>query len=311
MLNEETINKITEILSGLNNLEVLDLSGLHIINDISFISNMESLKELNLANNNITNLRPLSFLTNLEKLDISPIEKLTNLCFLWLEDNNISKIDVLNNLNNLVSLELKGNKIPHTILIEFFYNHDYVEVDNLFNSSDSKAYKESLEAKRYLKSLEYTRIPELLIYDTKYLNVCESVFIDDSLFFELNQTKFDLILEKLAQMNNIKELVIVGPTDNTKDRNYDLTTDENIKKLFETVNGLESLETLRISFFYSLNDTSIIYSLPNLIELDLSNNGFTEEELDEVYKKIYNRLKVYTKKKVLSLKLFFIIHFKV
>ena len=76
---------------------------------------------LNLGGVQISDLSPLSGLTNLEYLllgrnrisDLSPLTGLTNLKYLHLENNQISDLSPLKGLNpNLVFLHLQTNPIP-------------------------------------------------------------------------------------------------------------------------------------------------------------------------------------------------------
>ena len=80
---------------------------------------LSSLTELDLANNQISDIKPLESLTNLTSLyvsnnllgDIKPLESLTNLTTLWLFDNQISDIKPLESLTNLTELNLNATQI--------------------------------------------------------------------------------------------------------------------------------------------------------------------------------------------------------
>jgi internalin A len=75
--------------------------------------------DLYLRNNSITDLRPLSALTNLAKLglssnsisDLRPLSSLTNLTFLELGSNSIADLTPLSTLTNLTILYLNNNQI--------------------------------------------------------------------------------------------------------------------------------------------------------------------------------------------------------
>ena len=71
------------------------------VSDFSPLSSLNSLKWLDLARNDISNLSAL----------VSAISGLTNLRWLHLSDNNISDISALSNLTNLTLLYLNGNSI--------------------------------------------------------------------------------------------------------------------------------------------------------------------------------------------------------
>ncbi len=113
-------NEISDLspLSGMTNLKELDLSTNN-ITDISVLSGLTNLTVLNLGDNNISDISPLAGLTNLKELnlfrnnitDISVLSGLTNLTVLNLGDNNISDISFLTNLTNLTFLNLQTNNI--------------------------------------------------------------------------------------------------------------------------------------------------------------------------------------------------------
>jgi len=94
------------------------------ISDLRPLSTLTNLRELDLRepdleNNEVTDLRPLSKLTNLKKLylennritDLRPLLTLTNLNFLYLENNRITDLRPLSTLTKLNSLELENNEI--------------------------------------------------------------------------------------------------------------------------------------------------------------------------------------------------------
>ena len=116
-----------EDLTGLEfatNLSELYLNGLvsrggNNLSDISRLKNLRNLQRLQLNANNISDISPLKNLTKLTDLylnannisDISPLKNLRNLLGLELDDNNISDISPLKNLRKLRKLDLDGNNI--------------------------------------------------------------------------------------------------------------------------------------------------------------------------------------------------------
>ena len=91
------------------------------ISDLSALSNLlTSLTELDLSQNRISNIRPISNLTKVTDLnllgnqitDISLLSNLANLIELNLGGNQITDISVLSNLSNLAELNLLGNQLP-------------------------------------------------------------------------------------------------------------------------------------------------------------------------------------------------------
>ena len=97
--------------------------GIRDLTGLEFATNLETLNlggnDEGINSNDISNLSPLSGLTNLTWLylhanritDVSPLSGLTNLTQLWLHANNISDISPLSGLTNLTELTLDDNNI--------------------------------------------------------------------------------------------------------------------------------------------------------------------------------------------------------
>lgn len=112
-------NRISDLspLEGLSNLKNISLRG-NRISDLAPLAGL-NLDTLDLGDNWISNISPLSDLTNLTDLaldenrisEISPLSELTNLRYLWLEFNQISDISPLSGLRRLLSVELHDNMI--------------------------------------------------------------------------------------------------------------------------------------------------------------------------------------------------------
>ncbi len=119
------------LLSGMTNLERLDLGG-NSISDLSVLSgalsSLTRLELLYLDNNSISDLSPLSGLTGLTRLylrnnsisDVSPLSSLINLAGLYLNNNSISDISVLSGLTNLIGLSLSLNNISDISVLSGF-----------------------------------------------------------------------------------------------------------------------------------------------------------------------------------------------
>ncbi len=112
----------TTDLTGLEyatNLQELYLWQASHISDLSPLSGLTNLKKIDLSSNQISNITPLSGLINLERLvlqinqisDISALSSLTNLTYFDILDNQISNISALSGLTNLETLHLRGNQI--------------------------------------------------------------------------------------------------------------------------------------------------------------------------------------------------------
>jgi hypothetical protein len=93
------------------------------ITDISPLSQLTNLRDLNLNRNQISDLTPLSNLTNLGRnmgglsldnnqiTDLTPLANLTNLGVLSLDNNLITDVTPLQNLTNLWWLDLRDNQV--------------------------------------------------------------------------------------------------------------------------------------------------------------------------------------------------------
>jgi internalin A len=89
------------------------------ISDLSPLSGLTNLTKLTLRENQIADIRPLAELTNLQELflihnqiaDVSPLARLTNLEVLELSENQITDVSSLARLTNLTELFLSFNPI--------------------------------------------------------------------------------------------------------------------------------------------------------------------------------------------------------
>ena len=102
------------------NITTLDLSGKNLNDfDIEQLRHMRNLVRLDLADNQISDIRPIEELTDLTWLfltenkisDISALRGLMNLMELDLSENQISDIDALDGLNRLTNLAATDNQI--------------------------------------------------------------------------------------------------------------------------------------------------------------------------------------------------------
>jgi internalin A len=114
------LNDLTEI-SKLSNLEIAVLQSNN-ISDLSPLSNLKKIKVLNLTlNYGVSDLKPLSGLTTLEKVflsyanvsDASPLASLTNLNELSLSWTKVSDISTLKPLTNLKTLYVRHTGISY------------------------------------------------------------------------------------------------------------------------------------------------------------------------------------------------------
>jgi len=123
---EEDLSEVTSISGG---------------SDIVLISGIEyctSLEELEITNNSISDLSPLSDITTLISInmtgnkitDLSALENLENLETLILERNSIVNIEPVVNLTKLVELNLRKNQIVNVPSLENLVNLEKLDLSN-------------------------------------------------------------------------------------------------------------------------------------------------------------------------------------
>ena len=142
-------NKGIRSLTGLEhatNLQRLGLSRVRVndewinsndISNLSPLSNLTNLTYLSLTSNSISDISVLSNLTNLTGLDlgdnsisdISVLSNLTNLTVLGLSGNSISDISALSNLTNLTVLGLWDNSISDISVLSNLTNLTYLDLN--------------------------------------------------------------------------------------------------------------------------------------------------------------------------------------
>lgn len=111
---DKNISNIS-VLKNLRDLEKLGLSDQN-ISDISILKNNTKLDTLYLSHNNIS--------------DISPLKNLKNLTLLSLWQNNISNISILSNLKNLQVLTLDVNNITDISALAWLINLNHLALNN-------------------------------------------------------------------------------------------------------------------------------------------------------------------------------------
>jgi len=274
------------------------------IEDISVLSGMNNIEYLKLSHNNIENIDALAHLNKLRVLwindnKIKNVESLYNidtLTSLDLRDNQISDIRALENIINISSVNILRNQFSDLDLILFLIDNENIKIESCFSKNKKEAYEGIINAKRTLKHIETLEFKHLLNYDIKLLIEYESVWLNES-FFNCTQEEFDIILSKLKQLPNLKNLKIIGPPCYPM---YELgigkvETPENIEKLVGVIKEFKDLEKLEISFVYLLTDGSFVYELPNLTHIDLDGNTITIKDKEKIYEDIRNRKSPYVK----------------
>ena len=116
-LNECALSTIAGMEAALN-LTHLDL-GNNTVRNLTPLSGLTGLKEINLEHNAVTDLSALSSLTNLEKLDVSynalvslsPMAENTHLTWLNATNNDIRSLNGIENLSGLTYLAVSSNAL--------------------------------------------------------------------------------------------------------------------------------------------------------------------------------------------------------
>ena len=124
------LGKITQQLEGLH------LSNLQ-ISDLSFLKNFTNLKQLVLRANLFGDITPLTCLNDLEFLDLSQNQKITDyrvlsvlsqLKILRLTDNQLTDISFIASLRQLINLEVDKNKVQNVIPLKALSNLKYLNL---------------------------------------------------------------------------------------------------------------------------------------------------------------------------------------
>jgi len=128
-------------LSSLNNLQAVFFIGCNITADLASLSNLPSLRALDIRRSPVSDLSPLGNMTNLNELCItglgeagisalSALSHLTNLTTLKLFENNIQDISPLSNLTGLTELDLSFNEISDIAPLSNLTNLTTLRLDN-------------------------------------------------------------------------------------------------------------------------------------------------------------------------------------
>ncbi len=135
------INKIK--LTTMENIDkyhyvpIIDLSN-NKIQNLQPLSTLINLKELDLSDNQIVDLRPLSALNNLQVLylsdnqiiDLQPLQILVNLQILYLPNNRFTDIRPLLTLVNLLELDLFDNFVKDIHMLKMKLQKCYIFYDH-------------------------------------------------------------------------------------------------------------------------------------------------------------------------------------
>lgn len=263
------------------NLKELDLSN-NEITDISFIKDLKNIYKLDLSNNKISDINSLSNLVNLKILymnnnsisDISSLSKLGKLRILYLNDNKVADLSALGQLENLYPKFLKVyNQVVDLKESEFFNDFEFVnpvtsldntKVDSISNISDNGIYDKDTN------TLKFSGLKES---KTLTYSFNEDVIIGNEKVNFSGVVNKPVILKQGVNIpdDNLRSAIIKALG---KDKEYVLSKEElsTITNLQADDMNIESIEGLQ--YCTSLKDLSLaenkitdIYPLSNLVNL--------------------------------------------
>ena len=254
--------------------------------------------EGNVNSNHISDLSPLSDLTNLTWLslsnndiaDITPLSNLTNLTTLNLNDNFVSNITLLSNLINLTNLNLGNNDIADITPLSNLTNLTTLNLNNNFVSDSDIALLSGLTNLRslYLGSNDITDVAALSaltnlewlgLYNNSISNITSLSGLTNLRSLNLGNNDISDVaalsgltsLEWLSLYNNsISNITPLSGLTNLRS----LTLGNNDIADVAALSGLTSLEWLRL-YNNSISNIASLSGLTSLELLDLFNNSIS------------------------------------
>lgn len=270
--NEETYTiNITK--TNLEAIASLKLASKEITN-ISGIENFTTLINLDLGDNLISNIEPLSQLTSLTWLnlnnnknisDISPISTLTNLTNLYIGGNKISDITRIAPLLNLTSLAVYSNEISDVTLFGRFIKLTWLNL-GANNISDITPLSRLTNLKTlYLNDNHQISDIEPLssLTNLTYLSLSENKISDITPLSNL--TNLEILYLNSNEINNIEPFSSL-----TKLKHLLLSNNE--IQSFEPISNLKTLSALG-AYNTQISDISFLKNLTNMRTLLISNNN--------------------------------------
>lgn len=247
--------KYLDGIENLRNLQKLDLGigdcsydcNENQITDISALSGLTNLVELNLGGNSISNLNALKGLINLKKLSLN-----YNNFNLSNDIGNLSNIDALSRLTNLVELDLGGNQISDISALKGLSNLKILSLSDT-NITDISA----------LSGL--TNLVELDLCGSQYANRnFNSISSLSPLSGLTNLVKLRLGGQQISDISALKGL--------TNLKTLSLFYNDKISDI-TPLSGLTNLTSIDLNLCENLSNLSPLSGLTNLTNLTLTRNG--------------------------------------
>ncbi len=244
------------------------------VGDIT-VGDMETLTDLNLSYNSISDITGLEYATNLTYLDLSynsisditPLSGLTNLTYLYLYENSISDITPLSGLTNLTDLNLSYNSISDITPLSGLTNLTYLDLDS--NSISD------ITPLSGLTNLTYLYLYENSISDITPLSGLTNL---TDLNLSYNSISDITPLSGLTNLtylnlsyNSISDITPLSGLTNLTYLNLSYNSISDITPL----SGLTNLTYLNL-YENSISDITPLSGLTNLTYLDLDSNSISD-----------------------------------
>ncbi|MEG5162530.1 leucine-rich repeat domain-containing protein [Microcoleus sp. AT3-A2] len=251
---------------------------------------LSNLTNLNLENNQISDLTPLQSLTNLTNLnlgnnqisDLTPLQSLTNLIELNLENNQISDLTPLQSLTSLKYLNLDNNQISDLTPLKFLTCLTYLNLDN--NQISDLTPLQSLTCLTYL-NLDNNQISDLT--PLKSLTILTYLNLDNNQISNLTPLKS--LVTNLINLNlDNNQISDLKPLQSLTSLKY-LNLENNQISDLTPLQSLTNLTDLNLLENNQISDLTPLQCLTNLKKLSLPNNLLSDlTPLQYLWKAIAN-----------------------
>ena len=240
-------------------LKSLGVNSSHIITNLNGLAGLTNLTRLYLTGGQISDLRPLSTLTNLKVLnlgwnnitDLTGLENLTNLTDLILDGNQISDLQPLTNLRHLTDLHINGNRITSLTGLEGLTNLTRLSLDGNQISD--------------LQPISNLTNLEKLSFEENQISDLQSIFKLSNLTYLSLESNQIATLSGLESLTNLTDLYLSG---------------NQISDL-QPISNLTNLGALRINY-NNITTLSGLENLTNLTYINASGNPLTDTSALEV-----------------------------
>jgi small GTP-binding protein len=268
------LTEIPEEVAEMVWLEELDLAQ-NQISDLELLKRLINLKILWLYQNQIKDLEPISGLVNLQKIELSlnqiselnPLKGLENLQALGLDHNPISDLNPLKGLSNLQTLDLKANQVSDLSPIADLENLQSLGLDQNQVSDLSP-----LKGLSNLLTLELAENSISDLFPLKELDRLQSLDLSKNQISDLRQLKnlsnlrtLDLSQNQINDIDSLANLVKLNRLQLYQNQISDL----------KPLVGLHNLQTLRLSQ-NQISDIGPLTKLFNLGVLWLDQNQISD-----------------------------------